>query len=120
MEATATVRYLKTGNRKVEIVLDLIRGKKVEEALSILRFTRKATAKPVEKLLRSAMANAAQKNPNLELEQVKVSRCWANVGPVRQNARRFVPRAMGRASKIAKKTCHVTIVLADKAGAEKR
>jgi large subunit ribosomal protein L22 len=113
MEASATARYLKTGNRKVEIVLDLIRGKKVEEALRILRFTRKATAKPVEKLVRSAMANAAQKNPNLELEQVRVSSCFANVGPVRRNARRFVPRAMGRASKITKKTCHVTIILAD-------
>jgi large subunit ribosomal protein L22 len=119
MEATATVRYLKTGNRKVEIVLDLIRGKRVEEAISILRFSERATAKPVEKLLRSAMANAAQKNTNLDLDVVRVSRCWANIGPVQRNARRFVPRAMGRASKIAKKTCHVTIVLADAANKSK-
>jgi large subunit ribosomal protein L22 len=113
MQASATARYLKTGNRKVEIVLDLVRGKRVEEALRVLRFTPKASAKMVEKLLRSAMANAVQKNPNLDLEKVKVARCWANVGPIQRNARRFVPRAMGRASKIAKKTCHLTIVLDD-------
>lgn len=113
MEATATARFLGTGNRKVALVLALVRGKRVEEALGILRFTPNAGAALIEKALRSALANAASRNANLNLEEVRVLRCWANQGPLQRNAKRFIPRAMGRASAIHKKTCHLTIVVGD-------
>jgi large subunit ribosomal protein L22 len=113
MEATATARFLGTSNRKVGIVLDLIRGKKVEEALGTLRFTPKASAALVEKTLRSALANAASREAGLNLEKVRVQKCFANQGPLKRNAKRFIPRAMGRASAIHKRTCHLTIVVGD-------
>jgi len=113
MEATATANYLGTGNRKVALVLALIRGKRVEEALGTLRFVPNAGAALVEKALRSALANAASRNANVNLEEVRVLRCWANKGPLQRNAKRFIPRAMGRASAIHKRTCHLTIVVGD-------
>ncbi len=113
MEGKAIIRYLRTGNRKVEVVLDLIRGKRVEEALNILRFTASRTAPMVEKALRSAVANAGQKGI-VDTEKLDVLRCTADQGPVMRNAKRFIPRAMGRASKIRKKTTHLTVVVGDK------
>jgi large subunit ribosomal protein L22 len=113
MQAKATARYLSTGNRKVGIVLELIRGKRVEEALQILRFTQKRTALMVEKVLRSALSNAHQKDAALQVEKMKVLSCTADQGPLRRNAKRFIPRAMGRASKIHKRSCHLTVVVGD-------
>lgn len=118
MQAQATARYLRTGDRKVGAVLKLIRGKKVEEALSILRFTERRAAEMVEKALKSAIANGAQGEAKLDLGKARVVSCVANQGGVMRNAKRFIPRAMGRASGIRKKTTHLTIVLSDEAAPE--
>lgn len=113
MQARATAKYLSTGHRKVGIVCALIRGRRVEDALQILRFTRKRAASMVEKTLRSALSNAHQKDAALAVEKIKVLSCTADQGPLRANAKRFIPRAMGRASKIHKRSCHLTVVVGD-------
>jgi large subunit ribosomal protein L22 len=113
MRSTATARYLRTGNRKVGIVLDLIRGKKVEEALQTLRFCPVDSAKMVDKALRSAIANANKGESRLNLDDARVVECRANYGGTVRWAKRFMPRAMGRASGIRKRMCHLTIVVDD-------
>jgi large subunit ribosomal protein L22 len=118
MQSTATAKYLRTGNRKVGIVLALIRGKKVEEALQILRFCPRDAAEMVEKALRSAIANANQGESKLNLDMARVTHCNANYGGLVRNAKRFIPRAMGRASAIHKRMCHLTIVVDDTATAK--
>ena len=119
MQAVATARYLRTGDRKVGAVLKLIRGKKVEEALNILRFTERRAAEMVEKALRSAIANGSQGESKLDLGKARVIKCVANQGGVMPNAKRFIPRAMGRASGIRKKQTHLTIVLSDEPAVKK-
>jgi large subunit ribosomal protein L22 len=119
MQAQATARYLRTGDRKVGAVLKLIRGKKVEDALSILRFTERRAAEMVVKALKSAIANGTQGDTKLDLGRARIIRCVANQGGVVRNAKRFIPRAMGRASGIRKKTTHLTIVLSDEPAAKK-
>ena len=111
MEASATAKYLATGHRKVAAILPLIRGKKVEEALGTLRFTTRAAAAMVEKALRSALANASAKQAGLDVAELRVLRAVANQGPLRRNAKRFIPRAMGRASGIHRRSCHLTVVV---------
>ncbi|HTB22686.1 MAG TPA: 50S ribosomal protein L22 [bacterium] len=113
MKTQATARYLRTGDRKVGAVLKLIRGKKVEEALSVLRFTERRAAEMVEKTLLSAIANGNQGETKLDMAKARVLSCVANQGGVVRNAKRFIPRAMGRASGIRKKQTHLTIVLSD-------
>lgn len=120
MQSTATARYLRTGNRKVGILLDLIRGKKVEQALQILRFSERRAAALIEKALRSAIANGSQGEAKLDLDRATVVRCVANSGGIVPNAKRFMPRAMGRASGIHKRTTHLTIVVDDAAVAAKK
>ena len=78
MEATATLRYLKASPQKVRLIADLIRGKKVDEALNILRFTRKLNAKDLEKLLRSAVANAETKEGGVDADDLVVSKIFVN------------------------------------------
>jgi large subunit ribosomal protein L22 len=102
----------------VGAVLGLIRGKKVEEALQILRFCPRSAADMVEKALRSAIANASQGEARLDLERARVASCVANYGGIVRNAKRFIPRAMGRASAIHKRMCHLTIVVDDAAAAK--
>jgi large subunit ribosomal protein L22 len=113
MQAQATARYLRTGDRKVGAVLKLIRGKKVEEALNTLRFTERRAAEMVEKTLLSAIANGNQGETKLDMGKARIVTCVANQGGVVRNAKRFIPRAMGRASGIRKKQTHLTIVLSD-------
>jgi large subunit ribosomal protein L22 len=113
MRSKAIARYLRTGNRKVGIVLDLIRGKKVEEALQVLRFCPVDSAKMVDKALRSAIANANQGDARLNVDIARVVEARANFGGMVRNAKRFMPRAMGRASAIHKRMCHLTIVVDD-------
>lgn len=120
MQATATTRYLRTGDRKVNTVLALIRGKKVEEALQILRFCERRAAGLIEKTLKSAIANANQGDARLDLDKARVTYCVANQGGLMRSAKRFMPRAMGRASGIHKRTTHLTIVVADTASAKAR
>jgi large subunit ribosomal protein L22 len=109
MEATATLKYLKASPQKVRLVADLVRGKKVEEALAILRFTRKATAKDLEKLLRSAIANA-ENNQDADVDDLVVSKIYVNEGP---REKRIQPAPMGRAYQIQKRKAHVTVHVSD-------
>ncbi len=110
MEATATLKYLKASPQKVRLVADLVRGKKVEEALAILRFTRKASAKDLEKLLRSAIANAENKENAPDVDELVVSKIYVNEGP---REKRIQPAPMGRAYRIQKRKAHVTVHVSD-------
>ena len=106
----ATARYVRINARKVKLVIDLIRGKKVDEALSILAYTPKAASPVVDKLLRSAIANAEN---NLEMDRsgLYVAEVYANQGPT---LKRYWARSHGRADLIKKHTSHITIVLDQK------
>ena len=108
--AKAVTRTVRIAPRKVRLVLDLIRGKKVGEAIAILKFTPKAGAPIVEKVLMSAIANADH-NYDLDLENLYVSEAFANEGPT---MKRFRPRAKGSASPINKRTSHITVVVSEK------
>jgi len=110
MEATATLRYLKASPQKVRLIADLIRGKRVDEALNILRFTKKAQAKDLEKLLRSAVANAETKEGNVDTDELVVSKIFVNEGP---REKRIQPAPMGRAFRIQKRKAHVTVHVSD-------
>jgi large subunit ribosomal protein L22 len=110
MEATATLKYLKASPQKVRLVADLVRGKKVEEALSILRFTKKGCAKDLEKLLRSAVANAENAEASPDVDDLVVSKIYVNEGP---REKRVQPAPMGRAYRIQKRKAHVTVHVSD-------
>ncbi len=118
MEATAKLRYLRITPRKVRAVADLIRGKNVSSALQQLAYVEKRAAEPVAKLLRSAVANAEIASKN----QVDVDRLWVTSLMVDQgpSLRRFMPRAMGRAFKILKKTSHIALTISDEAAPKKK
>jgi large subunit ribosomal protein L22 len=110
MEATATLKYLKASPQKVRLVADLVRGKKVEEAIQILRFTKKTSAKDLEKLLRSAIANAENKEANVDVDDLVVSKIYVNEGP---REKRVQPAPMGRAYRIQKRKAHITVHVSD-------
>lgn len=110
MEAKAVARYIRIAPRKVSLVLDLIRGKEVGEAVAILRLTPKAASPIIEKVLNSAIANAEQ-NHDMSVEKLIVKAAYADQGPT---MKRFRPRAMGRASRINKRTSHITVILTEK------
>lgn len=103
----AIARYVRISSRKVKVVIDLIRGKSVNEAQAILMYTPKAASPVVEKLLNSAVANA-ENNLDLSRDTLYVAEVFANQGPT---LKRFRPRAQGRASRIRKRTSHITIIL---------
>jgi large subunit ribosomal protein L22 len=107
VEARATVKYIRTSPRKMRRVVDLIRGQHVEEARRILRFSPLGATHDVEKLLNSAVANAEQQ-PGVISENLMVSRAWVDEGPT---LKRFRPRAYGRATRVRKRTSHVTLVV---------
>ena len=110
MEARATLRYARIAPRKVSIVLDQIRNQPVEMAMAILKHTPTAACEPLEKLLKSAMANA-ENNFNMDKNSLYVSECFVCPGPT---LKRIRPRAQGRAFRVLKRTSHVTIVLNEK------
>lgn len=110
MEVTARTRYVRVSPRKVRLVTELVKGKKVQEALNILAFTKKASAKTLTKLINSAVANAQQNN-QIDVDTLMVKRISVDGGPT---LKRYLPRAMGRASKINKRTSHITVVLDEK------
>lgn len=110
MESVARVRNLRGSARKARLVLDLIRGKSVQEAQNILLFSKKRVANDIAKLLKSAVANAHQKDMKSETDQMKVSKVFADDGPI---MRRHRPRAHGRATIIRRRTCHITLELSD-------
>ncbi|WP_422658454.1 50S ribosomal protein L22 [Paenibacillus sp. EC2-1] len=110
MEAKAHAKSIRIAPRKAQLVVDLIRGKQVGEAIAILRHTPKAASPVVEKLLNSAIANA-EHNYSMDVSKLVVSQVYVNQGPT---MKRFRPRAMGRASRINKRTSHITLVVAEK------
>ncbi|MDG5788111.1 50S ribosomal protein L22 [Evansella sp. AB-P1] len=110
MEAKAVVKQVRIAPRKVRLVVDLIRGKGVGEAISILRLTPKKASPVVEKLLNSAIANA-EHNYEMEPDNLVISKVYVDEGVT---LKRFRPRAMGRASRINKRTSHITVVLTEK------
>ena len=103
----AVLRYSRTSPSKVREVLDLVRGEHVARAADILRFSERDAAQLVGKLLASAVANA-ENNDGIDPEELYVSACFADEGPT---LKRFRPRARGRASRIRKRTCHVTLIV---------
>ena len=107
MESRATVKFIRISPRKVQIVLDLIRNQPAEKAMAILKHTPKAACEPLEKLLKSAMANA-ENNFDMDVAKLYVAECMACPGP---SLKRIRPRAHGRAYHIYKRTSHVTLVL---------
>ncbi|MDX1582884.1 MAG: 50S ribosomal protein L22 [Thermoanaerobaculia bacterium] len=110
MEATATLKYLKVSPQKVRLVADLVRGKKVEEAIEILRFTKKRCASDLEKLLLSAAANAENSEAGADIDDLVISKIYVNEGP---REKRIQPAPMGRAFRILKRQSHVTIHVSD-------
>lgn len=109
MQAKAVARTVRIAPRKVRLVIDLIRGKKIGEALAILEFTPKAASPILIKLLKSAVANA-EHNYDMDVNELVISEAYANEGPT---LKRFRPRAKGAASSINKRTSHITIVVSD-------
>ena len=112
MRTKATARYIRTPATKARLVLDLVRGKSVGEALSILQVTHRAAARLAEKVLRSAIANAEHNHQVRNLDDLRVVKAYADGGPV---MKRVQPRAMGRAYSIRHRTSHLTIVVSDEA-----
>ncbi|MEG9298741.1 50S ribosomal protein L22 [Mangrovibacillus sp. Mu-81] len=110
MQAKAVARTVRIAPRKVRLVVDLIRGKQVGEAVAILKHTPKAASPVVEKVLKSAIANA-EHNYDMDINSLIVTEAYVNEGPT---LKRFRPRAMGRASQINKRTSHITLVVSEK------
>ncbi|MDY4474275.1 50S ribosomal protein L22 [Mitsuokella sp.] len=110
MESKAVAKYVRIAPRKVRVVMDLVRGKNVAEAFAILKFTPKAGAEVVEKVLRSAVANA-ENNFDMDVEKLFVKTAFVDQGPT---LKRIHPRSRGQAFKILKRTSHVTIVVDEK------
>ena len=109
-EARATLKFARISARKVKIVADLVRGKDVDEAVAIMKFTPKASSEVLEKLLKSAIANA-ENNHEMKHENLYVAEIFANQGPT---LKRIRPAAKGSAVRIRKRTSHITIVLKEK------
>jgi large subunit ribosomal protein L22 len=115
MEAIARTRYLRMSPRKVRQVVTLIKGKDVDEAYRILRFTHKRAATPVYDTLHSAVANMSNQTEDISgiyVEDLYVKKAYVEEGPTLRG--RFRPRAMGRATRIRKRTSHITIVVAER------
>ena len=106
-EAIATARFIRMSPTKARQVVDLIRGRHVEDARRVLRYTSRAASTPVGKVLESAVANA-EHNRGLPADELIVARAWVDEGPT---LRRYRPRALGRATRIRKRTCHISIVV---------
>ena len=108
--ATATAKTVRIAARKARLVIDLIRGRDVAEALAFLEFTPRSGSPIIEKVLKSAIANA-EHNYDLDAQNLYVSKAYVNEGPT---LKRFRPRAKGSASPINKRTSHVTVVVSEK------
>ena len=111
MESRASLKHARISARKVKIVIDLIRGKDVQEALAILKFTPKAASPLVEKLVKSAIANA-ENNHNMDASKLYIAEIYANQGATMKRIR---AAAQGRANRIRKRTSHIEVVLKERA-----
>jgi large subunit ribosomal protein L22 len=115
IQAHATARYVRTSAQKAGLVLELIRGKDVNRALATLKFTRKGVADDIAKVLRSAIANAQQKEGfSGDVDRLFVSACYANQGP---SAKRVRPAPMGRAFRVLKRMAHLTVQVSERPAA---
>lgn len=110
MEVKATAKYIRIAPRKIRIVMNLIRGKSIREAFAILKFTPKVGSEVIEKVLRSAVANAEHNN-DMDVEKMFVSACSVDQGPT---LKRIHPRSRGQAFKILKRSSHVTVAVSEK------
>jgi large subunit ribosomal protein L22 len=110
MEAKAILKYLKTSPQKTRLVIDLIRGKKVDEAITILTYSEKAVSRELVKLVKSAVANA-ENTKNLDVDKLFVKTAFVDGGPV---LKRTHSKAMGRGALIRRRTSHVTVVLGER------
>ena len=107
VQAQATAKYIRTSAQKAGLVMDLIRGRDVNQALATLQFARKGVARDIEKVLRSAIANASQKDGfGGDVDQLFINACYANQGP---SQKRIRPAPMGRAFRVLKRTAHLTV-----------
>ena len=113
MEARAVARYVRVAPRKARLVVDLIRGKSIDDARAILRFSPRAASEVVEKVLNSAVANA-ERNLHVKSDDLIVGTTFVDEGPT---LKRIQPRAMGRAFRINKRTSHITVVVSQREGA---
>jgi large subunit ribosomal protein L22 len=112
VEAHATAKYIRTSAQKAGLVLDMIRGRDVNHALATLRFARKGVARDIEKVLRSAIANAQTKDGfGGDVDRLFVTACFANQGP---SQKRIRPAPMGRAFRVVKRTAHLTVRVAER------
>lgn len=110
MESKAAAKYVRISPRKARLVMDQIRGRRVEEALNVLSYSPQKAAGILKKLIGSAVTNAEQ-NANVDVDKLYIHRIFADEGPT---LKRFRPRAMGRATRIRKRTCHLTVILDEK------
>ena len=111
MKVKAVAKYLPTSSRKAKLVIDLVRGKDLEEALNILKFTPRAASGLLEKVLKSALANAKQNDEIKDVDKLYISEIQATQGPT---LKRFQPRARGRAFRIRKRTSHISVSLEER------
>ncbi len=107
MEAKAVAKYIRISPQKARLIADLVRGREVESAINTLRFMPKKGARIIRKVIESAIANAAQ-NDSIDVDTLYVKRIFVDGGPM---LKRIRPRAMGRATKILKRTSHITVLL---------
>lgn len=107
MEIRAAARFVRISPRKIRLIMDQVRGRKIEEALSILSFAPQKGAPILKKLINSAVANAEQ-NSDVEVDSLHIKRVYADEGPT---LKRWRPRALGRASRIRKRSSHLTVIL---------
>ena len=112
MQAQAISRYTRITPRKARQVVGLIRKKPVGEALNILAFTKKRAAGELAKILKAAVSNAGQ-NTRVDVDKLVIKSIEVDGGPMMRNTRRFIPRAMGRASAIHRRTSHIKVVISD-------
>ena len=110
MVSSAVAKYVRISPRKVRLIMDQIRGKNVDEALNLLSFSSQKGSNVLKKLLNSAVANA-QQNSDIDIDNLYIHQVFADEGPV---LKRFRPRAMGRATRIIKRTSHLTVILDEK------
>ena len=117
MEARAEARYIRVSAQKARLVVDLIRGRQVGEAISILRATNKRIAPTVEKVLRSAIANAESRFENVDVDELKVTEAYVNEGP---RMKRIRPAPMGRAYRYQRRIAHIAVAVGDKKPADNK
>jgi len=110
MEAIAKAKYVRVAPRKLRLVMDMVRGKSVSDALSTLGLVHKAASPVLAKVIRSAVANA-ENSKGMEADSLYIKTAYVDEGPT---MKRFMPRAMGRATTIRKRTSHITVVLGEK------